>query len=188
LKNAVLALVLILFVGCSGTNKNVAPPPQTPQPESKKQVSNAVLGTYSTRLLDKSKARLKNINLAAEQINKVTLPPGETFSFNETVGPRLENRGFQKAKILIKKEKTMGYGGGICQLSTTIYNAALGAGLEIVERHEHEGEIGYVELGDDATVNYPSLDLKIKNNKAVSIRFNCEMSEDEVIVKIISIQ
>lgn len=193
MKNIILAFILIFFTGCSGINKNAdqnaAQPPKDaalPEKDNRNNMNSTILGAYSTKLLDKSKSRLKNINLAIEQVNKVVLSPGEAFSFNETVGPRLQSRGFQKARILIRKEKVMGYGGGICQLSTTIYNSALGAGLEIVERHEHENEIGYVRLGDDATVSYPDLDLKIKNNKDVPIKIQSEISENEVTVKIVT--
>lgn len=188
IKPVIMLMSLIILLSCSSNIKNVAPR-QTEQPSGQqaKVYENRVIGVYSTKLLDKSKSRLRNIDLAIEEINKVVLQPGEVFSFNKTVGPRTKARGFQRALMLIKKEKVLGYGGGICQVSTTLYNGALGAGLEITERHEHENEIGYVELGDDATVSYPDLDLKIRNNKEYPVRFRMGVGENTVDVTILTV-
>lgn len=187
MKTVFISIAYVLLLTCCTSNKIVekqAAPNPTPQQQTKLQ--NKVLGTYSTKLLDRKKERLRNIDLAIEEINKITIQPGEVFSFNDVVGPRTQARGFQKALIIIKKEKVMGYGGGICQVSTTIYNAALGAGLEIVERHQHDNEIGYVELGDDATVSYGSLDLKIKNNKDIPIKFRAGVGENTIDATVIT--
>ena len=152
-------------------------PSPSPSPERKE---NEVLGSYSTKLLDKKKARLNNIDLAIAKVNDKVIQPGEVFSFNDTVGPREQARGFQKALILVRKERQLGYGGGVCQVSTTIYNAAKEAGLEIAERHQHDAEIGYVKLGDDAAVSYGTLDLKVKNTKEMPVRFRLSVGADTV--------
>lgn len=185
---SIIIIMMLLLTGCENNANNLAPLPSTTNPPMQIKVENKALGTYSTKLLDKKKPRLRNIDVAIKAINKVTLQPGETFSFNNTVGPRTAERGYEKALIIIKKEKALGYGGGICQVSTTMYNAAIGAGLEIVERHEHDNEVGYVKLGDDATVNYGSLDLKIKNNMDTPISFRLSVGKDTIDAMVVTVK
>ncbi|OQB13831.1 MAG: Vancomycin B-type resistance protein VanW [Firmicutes bacterium ADurb.Bin193] len=192
MKSFVTALIIsLLLTGCA---QNIGSPPSPINPASptddlagdNSDNTGIVLGRYSTKLLDKKRSRLKNIDLSIEKINAKTINPGEIFSFNDTVGPRTPKNGFEKALIIIKKDKVLGYGGGVCQVSTTIYNAALGAGLEIVERHQHENEVGYVKLGDDATVSYGTLDLKIKNNKTYPIKFRVSVGADTIDAEVVS--
>ncbi len=113
--------------------------------------------------------RVQNIILSTESINNTLLLPEEVISFNETVGPPTAERGYQLAPIIVGGEVVPGYGGGICQTATTLYNAALKAELEIVERHRHTMPIDYVAPGMDATIAYGSLDLKIRNNRSTPI-------------------
>lgn len=113
--------------------------------------------------------RVQNIILSTDSLNNTLLLPGEILSFNETVGSPTAERGYQLAPIIVGGEVVPGYGGGICQTATTLYNAALKAGLEIVERHRHTMPIDYVAPGMDATIAYDSLDLKIKNNRSTPI-------------------
>ncbi len=182
LKRVIIILVCAVFLaGCGGaapedTNRKNVEPISTPSPDN----TNKMLASFATKLLDKDKERVKNIKLAAEAINGLTLAPGEVFSFNKTVGPRTEARGFKKALMIVRKKKVEGYGGGICQVSSTLYNAARDAGLEIVERHQHDKEVGYVELGDDATVSYGSLDLKVKNNKSIPVKLFVSVNDNTV--------
>jgi vancomycin resistance protein YoaR len=108
--------------------------------------------------------RLVNINLAAAAINNTLLWPDKSFSFNEVVGPRTPERGYLPAPVILLGGNGLDYGGGICQVASTLYNAAEQAGLEIIEHHSHSKPVYYVPEGKDATVNYDDLDLKFSNN------------------------
>lgn len=144
---------------------------------------------YSTPLTDRQGARLNNIELAAEKVNYKILKPGEEFSFNNVVGRRTESKGYEEAPIIIRTEdgakKGYGVGGGICQLATTIYNAAEKGKLEITERHLHSKKVGYAPKGKDATVSYGTVDLKFKNNRSFPIMIRIFMDKKYLTVKII---
>lgn len=122
-----------------------------------------VLARFETRVLQAHAGRLANISLAARRVSGTIIPPGGTFSFNTVVGPRLAELGWQPARELFQGEYITGYGGGICQVSSTLYNAALLAGLTVVERHHHSRPLSYVPLGQDATVAWDYLDLRFRN-------------------------
>lgn len=119
--------------------------------------------------------RSANIRLAAKKINGTTLCPGEVFSFNNTVGARTEENGFKQAKIIQNGQYVTGYGGGVCQVSTTLYNAAALSGLEICEYHPHTLKVSYVAPSRDAMVSGSYFDLKFKNTRLtpIYIRTNC---------------
>ena len=107
--------------------------------------------------------RKHNIMLASNSINGICLDTGEEFSFNKTVGERTEERGYKQAKIIIDGNFTEGVGGGVCQVSTTLYNAVILGGLKITEQHSHSLQVGYVEPSFDAMVSFNSSDLKFVN-------------------------
>lgn len=123
-----------------------------------------LVAKYSTWFNANNVERTENVRLAAKALDGVILTPGEEFSFNKTVGERTSSSGYKEALIIVNDEFVPGVGGGICQVSSTLYNAAVDARLEITERHPHSLEITYVPPGQDATVAYPYLDLKFKNN------------------------
>jgi hypothetical protein len=108
--------------------------------------------------------RTTNIKLAAKAINGTVIEAGKVFSFNKTVGPRYESKGYKEAVIFVNGEKDKGIGGGVCQVSSTIYNAVLSAGLTVVERHAHSLPVTYVAPDRDATVSYGIQDFRFKNN------------------------
>lgn len=113
--------------------------------------------------------RIHNVLLAASKLHGVLIKPGEVFSFNNTVGDISAATGYQSAYIIKDGKTVMGDGGGVCQVSTTLFRAALNAGLPIVERHEHSYRVHYYEEGGfkpgiDATVYNPTDDLKFKND------------------------
>lgn len=107
--------------------------------------------------------RGENIRISTESVNGVVLLPGETISFNTITGPRSKANGYKTATVIVNGKYTDGIGGGVCQTSSTLFNAALLANLEIVERHNHGLRSSYVPAGRDATVADGYLDLKIKN-------------------------
>ena len=122
-----------------------------------------VVGSYHTTY-GGIPSRLHNVALVAQLIDGALIAPGETFSFNGTTGERTAEKGFQEAPVIINGELQTGLGGGICQVSTTVFNAAYEAGLQIDERTNHALYISHYPLGRDATVNYPDLDLKFTND------------------------
>ena len=133
--------------------------------------------------------RLHNISLAIEAINGIILNPGEVFSFNAAVGPTSEDRGYLEAIIYVNGQEVDGCGGGICQLSSTIYGAALDANMTIVERHPHDGpQVHYVPAGMDATVAYGSLDLKIQSNYDNPVKITCRLDTDGVYVDLLEMK
>jgi vancomycin resistance protein YoaR len=124
-----------------------------------------VLGWFETKYARDSShdARTFNLRLAASKLNGYVLLPGETFDFNEVVGPRTESMGYRVAPVIASGELVDGVGGGTCQVSGTLHAAAFFAGLEIVERKPHTRPSFYIKMGIDAAVAYPTITLKIKN-------------------------
>ncbi|MDE7162552.1 MAG: VanW family protein [Clostridia bacterium] len=122
--------------------------------------------------------RSSNIRLAAQKINGTVIEGGGVFSFNQTVGARTQENGFKSAKIIENGKFVLGVGGGVCQVSTTLYNAALLSGLGIVEYHPHSLQVSYVAPSRDAMVSGNYFDLKFKNNRKtpIYIRVNCTLN------------
>ncbi|MGZ8793291.1 MAG: VanW family protein [Gaiellaceae bacterium] len=108
--------------------------------------------------------RIHNVQLVSHLVDKHVIAPGETFSFNGATGARTEDKGFLEAPVIINGELKTGLGGGVCQVSTTVFNAAYEAGLPIVSRTNHALYISHYPQGRDATVNYPDTDLKFTND------------------------
>jgi vancomycin resistance protein YoaR len=108
--------------------------------------------------------RIHNVQLVSHLVDKHVIPPGATFSFNQTTGARTADKGFKEAPVIINGELKTGLGGGVCQVSTTVFNAAYEAGLPIVSRTNHALYISHYPQGRDATVNYPDTDLKFTND------------------------
>ena len=128
------------------------------------------LSTFTTRYDVSDVDRTTNLRLACQKINGTVLLAGETFSYNDVVGARTVAAGYKNAKIYEAGQVVDGLGGGICQISSTLYNAALQANLEIVERRNHQFVTSYVPAGRDATVVYGSTDFKFKNTRKYPIR------------------
>jgi vancomycin resistance protein YoaR len=119
---------------------------------------------YTTKYNVNEMNRTHNLTKAANGINGSIILPGKVFSFNQTVGQRTMETGYKDAMVIVNGKFEPGLGGGICQVSSTLYNACLLAGLEITERHNHNLTVAYVPLGQDATVSYGTQDFKFKNN------------------------
>lgn len=128
------------------------------------------LSTYTSKYDESNVNRSTNVKIAASKLNNVILLPGETFSYNQTVGERTISNGFKEASIYTSKGVEYGLGGGICQVSSTLYNAVLEANLGIVERKNHRYAVTYVPNGRDATVAYGSIDFKFKNTRKYPIK------------------
>jgi len=184
---AIIMVLAMIFGGC--TNNEIA------EENNRQNVANnspeprepVMLAEFSTPLNDKDEERVDNIKLACEAISGTKLKSGEEFSFNSIVGERTPEKGYQEAKIFVGDELDEGYGGGICQISSTIYQAALAAGFDVTERHEHEREVSYIELGNDATVSYGSQDLRFINTHNGTVEIEASVDESQVYVKISTI-
>ncbi|MDQ0227405.1 VanW family protein [Metabacillus niabensis] len=133
--------------------------------ETVKGIDEVVIGSYKTTFNASIKGRTHNIALSAGAINQIVLGPGDRFYYNLVVGERTPERGYQKAMEIVDKEFVEGIGGGICQTSSTLYNAVMNAGLEVIEVHSHSRSVGYVPTGKDATVSWNGPDFKFINNK-----------------------
>jgi len=146
------------------------------------------IGSYTTPLLDSRESRMTNIEVASNELNNIKVLPGQEFSFNTVLGKRTKQKGYEQAPIIIKTsdgiKKSPGLGGGICQISTTLYNAVEKARLEVTERHMHSKKIGYAPKGKDATVAYGSIDFKFKNNHKYPIMIKVYINNQELTVKI----
>jgi vancomycin resistance protein YoaR len=146
---------------------------------------NTRLASYSTGLGGSSRNRRHNIQLACEAIDGLVLLPGDVFSYNDVVGPRSERAGFRTAPVIIRGELVPGTGGGICQVSSTLYNAALLADLRIVRRSHHQFPVHYVPPGRDATVAYGSLDLRFANSLSHPVALDVKSVGSRVIVNVL---
>lgn len=135
-----------------------------------------LLATYSTNYAASNRNRTTNLILAANKINGTVLMPGETFSYNKVVGARTIAAGYKEAPIYVSGKVVDGLGGGICQITTTLYNAALYANLEIVQRSNHQFVPSYAPASRDATVVYGSIDFQFKNNRNYPIKLVCSVS------------
>ena len=143
-----------------------------------------LLASYSTTYSTRNANRSTNIRLASQKINGTVLMPGETFSYNTTVGKRTAAAGFKSAAVYSGGKVTTGIGGGICQVSSTLYNAVLLSNLEIVERTNHGFNPGYVPAGRDATVSWGGPDFKFKNNRSYPVKIVCSGSGGTINFKI----
>ncbi|MCI5970489.1 MAG: VanW family protein [Oscillospiraceae bacterium] len=145
------------------------------------------LGSFSTIYNAGNYDRSHNIALAAQKINGMVLMPGEQFSFNGVVGQRSAQTGFKTAKVYQGGEIVDGIGGGICQVSTTLYNAVLYADLSIDYRTNHSMPVSYAPAGRDATVSYGSIDFKFSNNQGYPIKLSCSASGGKLICSVYGI-
>ncbi len=143
------------------------------------------LAGFSTTVKDPELNRNHNIALAASAIDGFVLQPGEVFSFDKALGPRRKSQGYKDARVISGGKSVPGVAGGICQVSTTVYNAVLRAGLEIIERHPHSQPVDYVPPGLDATVSEEAgLDLRFKNQLDVPVTLGVRMEGARLIAEV----
>lgn len=149
-------------------NKEVILPIEVVNPnvtqDSVAGIDEYVLGSFTTYFDPHVEGRNFNIKKSADELNNIVLGPGDQFSFNTVVGNASKENGYALATVIVNKQFVPGYGGGVCQTSSTLYNAVAEAGLEIIELHHHSKSVGYVPQGKDATIAFPYLDFKFANN------------------------
>lgn len=167
----------------TNTNTNTSNIIEPVQPKTETQIA-----TFTTKIYGNDPARQNNMQITCNILNNVEIQPGETFSFCDKVGKATEEKGYQEADIFVDGKKEKGFGGGNCQISTTIYNAvAQIPELEVIERHNHSRDVKYIEKGKDAAVAYGSYDFKFKNNTNGIIRIVMEKTEKNITAKLIKI-
>lgn len=136
------------------------------------------ISSYTTRFRKSQVDRDHNITNAAKRINGTVLMPGDVFSFNQTVGQRTTATGFKPAPVFVNGGHGVGIGGGICQVSTTLYNATLLGNLKILARQNHSLPVGYIPLGRDATVDWGAIDFKFQNTTSAPIAIAAICTDD----------
>lgn len=151
--------------------------------------SEELLAQFSTKIYSTDSARQNNLEITSKKLNGTVVKPNETFSFTKTIEPSTAAKGYEEADIYDSNgNKIKGYGGGNCQVSSTLYNAVQKvSSLEVVERHEHSNTVPYVKEGHDAAVAYGSVDFKFKNTNNFSIKILVETSKKYVVVKLMKI-
>jgi vancomycin resistance protein YoaR len=169
---------LLLAAGLGATLWMAAAIARAPAPE-------VVMAAYSTPLKARTKSQRHNAELAARALNDAVIPAGGTFSFNRRVKSWSLDMGYVKAPVSFEGDMVKAFGGGVCQTSTTLYNAALLAGLLPTERHPHVYSPGYSAPGRDAAVAYPSIDLKLHNPHPFPVRLTAVCGADDLIIKVI---
>lgn len=147
-----------------------------------------LLWTGSIPLDIQNNETVANVMLAAGSIDMTSLNPGEEFSFNSIVGLRTEEKGYQSGLMYSNGEVVSGVGGGICIVSTILYNAALETGLKIIERHPHSGPVSYAEPGRDAAVSFGWADLRFKNNTEHPLIIKSKVENNELLVSIFGVK
>lgn len=157
--------------------------------EEPKPSSETDIATFSTKIYIKESGRQHNISLTTSKLNGTVVKSGETFSFCNTVGKATAAEGYKKADIYDSDGNLIkGYGGGNCQISSTLYNAVLNSpNLKIIERHEHSRKVNYVESGKDAAVSYGSVDFKFRNDNNYSIKIYASNTPDTVDIRIVKL-
>ena len=141
-----------------------APDPAQPPETAENKAVPQELAAVSTALHDWDEGRMENLRLACQAVHGAVIPAGGSFSFNEALGERTEEKGYRPAIAFENGEKVMEVGGGVCQVSTTLFNAVLLSGMEVTERSPHFSPASYVPIGQDATVSYGDLDFQFINN------------------------
>lgn len=145
---------------------------------------NNKISTFTTYYKASDVDRTENLRIACSAINGVLLMPGETFSMNKALGPRLAEKGYKEAPVIVENKVIPGLAGGICQVTTTVYNAALLANLPIVQRSQHGLVVSYTGPGRDATISGNEIDMKFKNSNKYPIYIQSYLNNGGVVVNL----
>ena len=196
MKMILILLTVFMLSGCNMIKEEIPGADKIPMPSEMPMPSDmplptvtpspaatdapVALGTFITKILDTDPGRVHNLSLCASVLSGVQVEAGKEFSFNNTVGQRTQEKGYEEAAILVDGNREYATGGGICQISSTLYNAALDAGMEILERHTHTNEVHYIELGRDAAVSFGSQDFRFKNPLPHPVSIEISVKNTEV--------
>ena len=182
----IFLLLIVFLTACSSVeNKDSQQKSKALRQNQKYEEREITLGEATTKIIDTGENRVSNIKKACESISGSAVYPEKEFSFNELTGPRSRENGYKNAPVIVEGEKSNGIGGGVCQVSTTIYMAALNANLAITQHHNHSEAVMYAPDGNDATVVYGAKDFKFKNNTNNTLYVYVWATKDKVISKIV---
>lgn len=143
-----------------------------------------VLSSFSTKFSLSDSGRSHNIRIASDRINNTIIMPGQIFSMNTALGPRTSENGYREAPVIFQNELVQGTGGGVCQVTSTLYVTSLKAMMDSIERSPHSRPLGYVPAGQDATIAEGSLDFKFQNNLGYPVAINSEVKGNVLSIKI----
>lgn len=144
------------------------------------------IGAFVTKFNPQNQTRSTNIRLALQAINNIVVFPGERFSFNSIVGKRTAAKGYLRAPVIVRGEYAEDIGGGICQVSTTLFNAVDSAGLKIMQRFSHSRKVPYIPPGRDATVSWYGPDFVFKNTYNQPVLIQAKTMGNYLIIKLYS--
>lgn len=143
---------------------------------------------YYTTLIDSSPERTNNIKIASQVIDNLIIPPGKVFSFNQIVGQRTTEKGYREAPIFAGKQVVPGVGGGICQITSTLYNTALLGNFPIIERYPHSLKVAYVAPNFDASVAWPTIDFKFQNHHDFPVKIIAKVVGNYLVTGIVDVR
>ena len=161
--------------------------------EEKKEVPSPTVETeissFTTKIYTKDSDRQNNLTIACSSLNNTTVEKGKTFSFSNTVGKATSKKGYKKADVFRNGDVVEALGGGLCQISTTLYNAVLKVpDLKVIERHPHSNRVPYISKGKDAAVSYGTYDFKFINNTDNNLKIKASNTKDNVTIKILKLE
>lgn len=191
-KTAILMTTILLSIGYTTScfADSVVSFQDTAQMISQdKATYNYEVASFTTKFSTTAKQanRNHNIQIASDAINGIIIQPNQTFSFNRITQESTNNgKDFKEAGILVNGKPSTGIGGGICQVSTTLFNTALYSGIEITERHNHSAKIGYVPAGRDATISWGGPDLKFKNTYKIPIQIESKVNNGQLTIRMLA--
>jgi len=152
---------------------------------TKQEKTYSKISSFTTTIYTKESDRQNNISVACSALNGTTVKDGETFSFTQTIGKTSTSKGYEKADVFVEGEVEHALGGGICQVSTTLYNAVRSVSkLDVTERHSHSNDVPYIKKGSDAAVAYGSYDFKFVNNTGHTIKIEAKNTKNKITVKL----
>lgn len=147
------------------------------------------IASFTTKIYTKDSDRQNNLSIACSTLNNTTIANGKTFSFSKTVGKATSSKGYKKADVFRNGDVIEALGGGLCQVSTTLYNAVLKIPeLKVTERHPHSNKVPYIKSGKDAAVSFGAQDFKFINNTGNTIKIKASNTKNNVTVKILKLE
>lgn len=147
------------------------------------------ISSFTTKIYTKDSGRQNNVTIACSTLNDTIVENGKTFSFSNTVGKATSKKGYKKADVFRNGDVIEALGGGLCQVSTTLYNAVLKIpNTKVTERHSHSNKVPYIKSGKDAAVSYGTYDFKFVNNTGNSLKIKAQNTSNNITIKILKIE
>ena len=157
--------------------------------KSKNTSKETEIASFTTKIYTKDSGRQNNLTIACSTLNNTTVENGKTFSFSKTVGKATSGKGYKKADVFRNGDVIEALGGGLCQVSTTLYNAVLKVPeLKVTERHPHSNKVPYIKSGKDAAVSFGAQDFKFINNTGNTIKIKASNTKNNVTIKILKLE